>query len=127
MTEATQVEIRVPADVAFVSTLRTLTAGLGARCDLTIDQIEDLRIAVDEACALLLPHAVAGAQLTATFTLEPGALRVVASVPAAPTATPDRAGFAWTVLSALADELSIDHQAGQLSMSLHKQRLVRDT
>ena len=40
-----------------MSTLRLTTASLAARCDLTVDDIEDLRLAVDEACALLLPHA----------------------------------------------------------------------
>ena len=47
----------MPADGAYVSTLRLTAASLAARCDLTIDDIEDLRLAVDEACALLLPHA----------------------------------------------------------------------
>ena len=122
---ASEVQLRIPADGAFVSALRTLTAGLAARCDLTIDQIEDLRIAVDEACSLLLPHAAAPAHLTALFTLEPGALRVVASVPADPSANPDRGGLAWTVLSALADDLSVSNDDGVLSVAIGKQRLVR--
>ena len=113
--EASEVQLRIPADGAFVSALRTLTAGLAARCDLTIDQIEDLRIAVDEASA----------HLTALFTLEPGALRVVASVPAHPSAKPDRSGLAWTVLSALADDLSVSNDDGVLSVAIGKQRLVR--
>ena len=41
------VELRLPADGAYVSVLRTTTAGLAARLDFTIDDIEDLRIAVD--------------------------------------------------------------------------------
>ena len=51
------VEVAAPADVAYVSTLRLTAASLAARCELTIDDIEDLRLAVDEACALLLSHA----------------------------------------------------------------------
>ncbi len=51
------VELRLPADSAYVSVLRTTTAGLAARLDFTIDDIEDLRIAVGEACALVLPEA----------------------------------------------------------------------
>src|SRR6478735_3271011 len=50
------VDLRVPADPAYLAVLRTATAGLAARLDLTLDEIEDLRIAVDEACALLLEH-----------------------------------------------------------------------
>src|SRR6185295_851781 len=65
------VEIRLPADSAFLSVLRTATAGLAARLDFTLDEIEDLRIAVDEACAMLLPHAIETAQLTCRFELTP--------------------------------------------------------
>src|SRR4029078_3196087 len=99
----------MPAAGAFVSALRTRTAGLAARCNLTIDQIEDLRIAVDEACSLLLPHVGAPAHLTAEFTLESGEIRVVASGWACPSAKPDQEGLAWTVLSALADDLSVSN------------------
>jgi serine/threonine-protein kinase RsbW len=48
------VELDVPAHPAYVAVVRTAAAGLAARADLTLDRIEDLRIAVDEACALLL-------------------------------------------------------------------------
>ena len=65
------VEIRLPADSAFLSVLRTATAGLAARLDFTLDEIEDLRIAVDEACAMLLPYAIETAQLTCRFELTP--------------------------------------------------------
>ena len=51
------VELRLPADSAYVSVLRTTTAGLAARLDFPIDDIEDLRIAVGEASAMVLPEA----------------------------------------------------------------------
>ncbi len=53
-TGADQVTVRMPADGAYLSVLRTATAGLAARLDFTLDDIEDMRIAVDEACAMLL-------------------------------------------------------------------------
>ena len=40
--------------------VRTSAAGLAARLDFTIDEIEDLRIAIGEATALLLPAADPG-------------------------------------------------------------------
>src|SRR6266699_583394 len=48
------VTVCMPAEGAYLSVLRTATAGLAARLDFTLDEIEDLRIAVDEACAMLL-------------------------------------------------------------------------
>jgi serine/threonine-protein kinase RsbW len=118
------VEIRVPADVAYIATLRLMAASLAARCDLTIDDIEDLRLAVDEACALLLPHATTGAPLEATFVLRPGALSVTASVASADGAqpTPDRGGFAWSVLSALASDVDVVGTDDRLTITVTKRR-----
>jgi serine/threonine-protein kinase RsbW len=100
--EKPDVVLRVPADSAYVSVLRTMTAGLAARLDFTVDDIEDLRIAVGEACALVLPEAAAGGDLEAEFRLDPGALTVSVSVATDGSRSPDQDSFAWQVLSTLA-------------------------
>jgi serine/threonine-protein kinase RsbW len=117
-----RVAIRVPADGAYVATLRLATASLAARCDLTVDDIEDLRLAVDEACSLLLALAAPGRTLEAEFVLTPGQLRVAASIEAVDGADIDRGGFAWTVLGALASGVEIANQAGRLTISVTKRR-----
>ena len=99
------VEIRLPADSAYLSVLRTATAGLAARLDFTLDEIEDLRIAVDEACAMLLPSAIETAQLWCRFRLDPATLEVTVSIPTTRGQLPERDTFSWTVLSALAGEV----------------------
>jgi serine/threonine-protein kinase RsbW len=99
------VEIRLPADSAYLSVLRTATAGLAARLDFTLDEIEDLRIAVDEACAMLLPHAIESAELTCRFHLDPATLEVTVTIPTTRGQLPERDTFSWTVLSALAGEV----------------------
>lgn len=116
------VEVRVPADVMYISTLRLTAASLAARCDLTIDDIEDLRLAVDEACALLLPHADPDSTLDARFDLTTGRLGVMASVQTSETAEPDRTGFAWTVLDALASSVDVHRDAGRLTIAVTKSR-----
>ncbi|WP_151082890.1 ATP-binding protein [Nocardioides cynanchi] len=100
------VVLRVPADSAYVSVLRTMTAGLAARLDFTVDDIEDLRIAVGEACALVLPEAAPGGDLEAEFRLDHGALTVSVSVPTEGPSAPDQDSFAWQVLSTLATSTS---------------------
>jgi serine/threonine-protein kinase RsbW len=102
------VVITLPADSAYLSVLRTATAGLAARLDFTIDEIEDLRIAVDEACAMLLPQAVPGADITCEFQLDGGSIRVAVSVLTVDGRQPSRDTFAWTVLSALAGDVDSD-------------------
>jgi serine/threonine-protein kinase RsbW len=116
------VEVRVPAVGSYVATLRITTASLAVRCDLTIDDIEDLRLAVDEACALLLPHASEGSTLDARFQLAAGRLEVATSVHTDDEAEPDRSGFAWTVLGALATAVEVSNRDGQLTISVTKAR-----
>lgn len=118
------VVLRLPADGAYLSVLRTATAGLASRLDFTLDDIEDLRIAVDEACAMLLSHAVPGADLTCEFELHAGMLRVAVSVQTSDGEQPSRDTFAWTVLSALAGEVdsSVDEDQ-RVTITLLKRRI----
>jgi serine/threonine-protein kinase RsbW len=99
------VSIRLPAASAYLSVLRTATAGLAARLDFTLDEIEDLRIAVDEACAMLLNEAVPGTDLTAEFELTGQEMQVRVEVATVGSSAPKRDDFAWMVLTALADDV----------------------
>ncbi|MEO3797899.1 anti-sigma factor [Nonomuraea sp. B10E15] len=99
------VSIRLPAASAYLSVLRTATAGLAARLDFTLDEIEDLRIAVDEACAMLLSEAVPGTDLTAEFELTGQEMQVRVEVATVGSSAPKRDDFAWMVLTALADDV----------------------
>ena len=99
------VTIKLPAAGAYLSVLRTATAGLAARLDFTLDEIEDLRIAVDEACAMLLAQAVPGTDLTCEFELTDDAMSVAVSVLTVEGRQPNRDTFAWTVLSSLAGDV----------------------
>ncbi len=118
------VVLRLPAQGAYLSVLRTATASLASRLDFTLDDIEDLRIAVDEACAMLLSQAVAGAELTCSFELAGDALAVAVSVPTVDGQVPSRDTFAWTVLTALAGgvDASVDSDR-VVTIALRKQRL----
>jgi serine/threonine-protein kinase RsbW len=120
-----QVTIRMPADGAYLSVLRTATAGLAARLDFNLDDIEDLRIAVDEACAMLLGQAIPGTSLECSFALEQDGMTISVSVPSLNPRTPSAETFAWTVLSALAG--SVEAQAGpgdRLAIVMRKARQV---
>ena len=117
------VVLRLPAAGAYLSVLRTATAGLASRLDFTIDDIEDLRIAVDEACAMLLTQAVPGADLDCTFELTASAIRVDVSVLTLDGQEPSRDTFAWTVLTALAGEVDSSLDAdNRVTLSLHNRK-----
>lgn len=118
-----EVVVRLPAEGAYLAVLRMVTAGLAARLDFTIDEIEDLKIAVDEACAMLLVGAVPGADLTVAFTVGDEVLDVAVTVPTDSSDAPSRETFSWTVLSALAGEVDAFVDADQrVTITLHKHR-----
>lgn len=124
------VQLTVPADPAYVSVVRTVTASLAARRDFTIEEIDDLRIAVDEASALLLPHAGPTGSLSAAFGGADSTLTIEVSVPAPEdglAAGPDQTSFAWMVLSALADSVTSATSDGRLTLTLTKARGARST
>ena len=127
--EGDVVVLVVPADNSYLAVLRTATAGLAARLAMTLDQIEDLRIAVDEACAILVPLAVApahsanGAEITCRFTVLPEALRIDVSVPTPhERRLPGNHSFSWQVLTALAGEVHAEERGGRATISLTKRR-----
>ncbi|WP_134768626.1 anti-sigma factor [Nocardioides sp. 1609] len=110
------VELRLPADSAYASVLRTTTAGLAARLDFTIDDIEDLRIAVGEANAMVLEHAADGTDLVTGFHLAPGQMTISVGARTAGNPVPDLDSFAWQVLTTLATSADIESRDGHLAI-----------
>ena len=116
------VELRLPVDSAYVSVLRATTVSLAARLDFTIDDIEDLRMAVGEACAMVLPSADEGSELTCSYFMSPGRLTIEVSVPSTDPELPDRDGFAWTVLDALTTDVDVTAEDHRLTITVVKKR-----
>jgi serine/threonine-protein kinase RsbW len=117
------VRLVVPADGSYLAVLRTATAGLAARLQFTLDEIEDLRIAVDEACAILLAVAPAQTEVTSEFAVTEAALSIEVSVPVNGHAElPSGNSFSWQVLTALAGEVSARSDGERAAIRLTKRR-----
>ena len=110
-------EVRLPADVAYVAVLRMAASGIAARLDFTLDEVEDLRMAVSEACAIVLAGAVAGGDLTAGFYLGERSVRITVSADSSASG-PDEDSFAWQVLTTTADDVRAESAGGKVSVSL---------
>ncbi len=113
MSSSPDVELRLPAESAYVAVLRMTTAGLAARLDFTLDDIEDLRMAVGEACALVLEHADPGGDLYAHYDLSDGSIRVSVSADSSQGNDPDQDSFGWQVLTALTSDVSTSQEGRQ--------------
>jgi len=123
------IELIVPALSTYLGVVRTATAGLAARLSFTFDEIEDLRIAVDEACVMVLSlpasKATGDQMLTCRFRVLPDALTVTVSAPVHNTAVlPGEQSFAWQVLTAHATSVSGSINGGHASVGLRKPRKI---
>ncbi len=116
---STDVLVRIPADKTFVSLIRASASHMAARLDFTVNEITDLRLAVDEACALLLPLS-RGGELDCRLAITGAELRVRITVDSAESWQPDTESFGWTILSALVDELRPQSQNGGVRLELAK-------
>ncbi len=74
------VELTVPASSEHLRVLRLVAASLAASVGLDVDQLDDLRIAVDELCSLLIEHAPDGARLRLRLWSDSGRLVVEGSL-----------------------------------------------
>jgi serine/threonine-protein kinase RsbW len=95
------IEVRTAAIPHVVPTLRTIVADIAMRQDFDLDAVEDLRMAVDEACSLLLPASSDG-RLTCVFSWNGPRIEVSVSVLADSADHEDDAGLSWQLLTALA-------------------------
>jgi serine/threonine-protein kinase RsbW len=75
------VQLRIPAKFAYVRLTRLVISGLATQAPFSLDETEDLRIAVDELCSTLMDSTHADADLVATFTLAGRTLTFEAEVP----------------------------------------------
>ena len=114
------VVLGIPADRDQVTLVRSVAGHIGARLGLSVAQLTDLRLAVDEACGLFLlaPGFDPAAMLECRFEQQPEALRVTVSALAAPDLAPDLDDIGWIMLDALVDELTWTSADGVATVSL---------
>lgn len=56
-TRGDRIQLTLPTSVKYLQTARLLAGGLGARAELGIPDVEDLKVAVSEACTNACEHA----------------------------------------------------------------------
>jgi serine/threonine-protein kinase RsbW len=115
------VAVTVPAEGGWLGVLRTATAGLAARLSLSGEKIEDLRIAVDEACAMLLVLTPPNGELQCRFEIGAEELTIAVSAPVVPGAQlPSPTSFAWQVLTGLTSR--VEAEQGETHMTIRIMR-----
>ncbi len=118
------VTLTFPSDTANVGLARTLAASMSARADLPIDQLEDVRLAVDEAVSQVILDAPAGSDITCTFDVHGTDLAITISAPTSSGTVPAQDTFSWTVLRALVETVTADVTGNVVTLRLSVRRHV---
>ena len=120
-----EITIRVPALRRYVSAVRSFTTALAVQSDLTVDDIEDVQMAIDEACALVLPHVDRSRPwLDVNFHLVVGRFVAEVEVATAQSVEIDRDGLSWIVLDSLCDGVRVSTEGRAAAICFTKLRGV---
>lgn len=112
-----EVRLAVPALPEYVRLARLTAAGLASRLGFTFDEVEDLRMAVDELCYLVVGPSGRDGSITVTFALETEGLYVTGRSSAG-RGPAEFAELSEQILAAIVDEYSVSGEDGTVAFRM---------
>ena len=123
MSDADEVRLVVPARPEFLRLARVTAAGLAGRLGFSYDEIEDLRLAIDELCFGLTGPTGRNGTVELTYSIESSKLTVEGRGHFLEDVTPiGLTDLSRVILSALVDEHSLSAAAKGPTFRLVKRR-----
>lgn len=118
-----RIELVLPADKRLVRVARLVASGVATTVGFDVEEVEDLRIAVDEMCTALVEGGDGGALLLG-FDLGEGEVSIVGTTSATGVAAfePDRLALSRQILAVVVDDHDLHTDHGQISVRLYKRR-----
>ena len=109
------VRLSVPAEACFARTVRMMAASLAVACDMSVDDVEDVRMAAEEG--FVYSCATAPDTCDITFQLSRGTIEAAFSLGAEQASDPDGSlGLAELLLSAVCDEHGVSDDGTHLRL-----------
>jgi serine/threonine-protein kinase RsbW len=112
VTVSETVRLTIPAALEFVRIARLTASGVATRVGFDVDEIEDLRVAVDELSSILV-DAGNDDQLELSFTPTAGGIEIEGRTGIDVGTTPAIDDLTRQILAAVVDEYGIDTEAGE--------------
>lgn len=120
------VRLTMPATPQLLRVARLTAAGLAGRLGFSFDEIEDVKIAVDELCFALVGSKGREGSLTVTYRLEEGALAIEGESDfRSPSGNdPAPSELSAQILAAVVDEHALSRDGDTMRFTLRKRRRV---
>ena len=118
---ADSIILTVPARGEYARTVRMTAAELGSRLGMSYDEVEDVRMAAEEAFVYACQCAAEAAEVTFRFAVGDDVIRIsVGPLPGCCTDAGSAAseGYAEFILRSVCDEFSVEHSAGSCMLTL---------
>lgn len=116
-----EVRLTVPAAPEFLRLVRLTAAGLASRMGFTFDEVEDLRIAVDELCFLLLGDGDPERTVDLHYSAGPDSITIEGHTELSGP-PPEPSELSEQILGALVDEHEVDGFGSKVHFRLLKRR-----
>lgn len=118
------ISITIPASPEYLNVVRLVAAGLAARIAFTIEDIEDLKIAVDELSAYLTGTQGRDGKLEITFVVHDDCVEIhgTGTFNADYKIRTDLTEFSKMILETVADQASLEQHAGIPTFRLTKNK-----
>ena len=119
---ADRISLSVPARGEYAKTVRMTASALVSRLGMTYDEVDDVRIAAEEAFVYAVDHAPESAEVNLVFTIDESTFEIrVALAPGSRVADEEgerRAAYATFILQSVCDhfELSSDETGSYLKV-----------
>ncbi len=111
------VRVEFPAQTVNMAIARAVAAAIAARADLTVDQIEDVRLAMDETLSHVMSVAAPDSSVLCEMCVTDGIVSASIRCPVASPDIPEPNPFSWTVLSALVGDVDVTIENNSIVMS----------
>jgi Histidine kinase-like ATPase domain len=116
------VRLSVPASPRFLSAARVVAASLGAECGLDVDDLDDLRLGVNELVSLLVESAPSGGRIDLEFDVDDGGITVRGAIDGSVATSIEIDELTRRIVDAVVDH----HELDGTSFSLTKVSSQRD-
>lgn len=126
MSQPQEVVLSTPASPEFLRVARVTASGLASRLGFSIDEVDDLRLALDELCYALIGKQTEVGTLELRYLLLDDQLIIEGCADRPPDPEALALGeLSRQILSALVDDHALWEDGNQGHFSLKKQRLVK--
>lgn len=122
MADTNPIHLSIPAEPAYARAVRMLAANLAVLSGMSVDAVEDMRMAAEESFVWCCATQPASAEID--FEVSDGVAMQLALGQAEPAEDDQTSTYAELILSAVCDEYACDRAAGLLKLKKRTDRLA---